>query len=121
MSQPVVVTIPHKLGKDEAKRRLQSGFTNMRSSFGETFVVLKDSWRGEHLDFEASLVLRGQGALDTLDLTSELLESSLVAGQVGVVSLLEHLDEVLHHTLVEVLASHVGVTVGGQHLDGRKV
>ncbi|HWM32587.1 MAG TPA: polyhydroxyalkanoic acid synthase, partial [Methyloceanibacter sp.] len=56
MSQPVIVTIPHKLGKAEAKRRLQAGFTNVRSTFGEKFVVLEDAWAGEHLDFRASLL-----------------------------------------------------------------
>ena len=57
MSQPVVVTIPHKLGKQEAARRLKAGFGNVRSTFGEKFVVLKDDWAGDHLEFRASLLL----------------------------------------------------------------
>ncbi|HUU66146.1 MAG TPA: polyhydroxyalkanoic acid system family protein [Methyloceanibacter sp.] len=69
MTQPVVVTIPHKLGKAEAKRRLQAGFSNVRSSVGETFVVLKDAWRGEHLDFEASLL--GQSATGIVDVADD--------------------------------------------------
>ena len=32
MAEPVVVTIPHKLGKQEATRRLQEGFKNVRST-----------------------------------------------------------------------------------------
>ena len=35
MSQPIVVTIPHKLGKQEAARRLKTGFGNVLSTFGE--------------------------------------------------------------------------------------
>lgn len=69
MTQPVVVTIPHRLGKDEAKRRLQAGFSNVRSSVGETFVVLKDAWRGEHLDFEASLL--GQSTTGMVDVADD--------------------------------------------------
>jgi len=69
MSQPVIVTIPHKLGKAEAKRRLQAGFTNVRSTFGEKFVVLEDAWAGEHLDFRASLL--GQTTTGTVDVTDD--------------------------------------------------
>ena len=65
MSQPVVVTIPHRLGKQEAARRLKTGFGNMRSTFGEKFVVLKDEWAGDHLDFRASLL--GQTTTGTVD------------------------------------------------------
>ena len=42
MSQPVVVTIPHRLGKQEAARRLKAGFGNVRSTFGEKFMVIKE-------------------------------------------------------------------------------
>lgn len=69
MSQPVVVTIPHRLGKQEAVRRLQSGFGNMRSTFGEKFVVLKDEWAGDHLDFRASLL--GQTTTGTADVADD--------------------------------------------------
>ena len=56
MPQPIVVTIPHRLGKDEAKRRLQSGLSNVRSHVSDSFVTLKDAWAGDHLDFQASLL-----------------------------------------------------------------
>jgi hypothetical protein len=69
MPYPVVVTIPHKLGKAEAQRRLQSGFSNIRSSFGEKFVVLKDQWAGDHLDFQASLL--GQTTTGTVDVADD--------------------------------------------------
>jgi len=65
MSRPVVVTIPHRLGKAEAKRRLQAGFHNVRSNVGESFMVLKDDWAGDHLDFQASLL--GQSTTGTVD------------------------------------------------------
>jgi hypothetical protein len=65
MAEPVVVTIPHKLGKEEATRRLKKGFGNVRSTFGEKFVVLTDDWKGDHLDFRASLL--GQTTTGTVD------------------------------------------------------
>jgi hypothetical protein len=69
MSQPLVVTIPHRLGKQEAVRRLQAGFGNVRSSIGEKFVVLKDEWAGDHLDFRASLL--GQTTTGTVDVADD--------------------------------------------------
>ena len=65
MAEPVVVTIPHQLGKEEAIRRLKNGFGNVRSTVGEKFVVLTDNWKGDHLDFRASLL--GQKATGTID------------------------------------------------------
>jgi len=69
MSQPVVVTIPHRLGKQEAARRLKAGFGNVRSTFGEKFVVLKDQWAGDHLDFSATLL--GQTTTGTVDVAED--------------------------------------------------
>merc|ERR1719231_1182873 len=72
---------------------------------------------GEVLDLEASLVLGREGTLDTLDLLVELLEGALVTADDDTRLLLHHLDEVLHDTLVEILASEVGVSIGGKHLE----
>ena len=76
MSQPVVVTIPHKLGKAEATRRLQAGFTKVRSTFGQSFVVLEDQWAGEHLDFRASLL--GQTTTGTVDVADDHVRLEVV-------------------------------------------
>jgi hypothetical protein len=69
MPQPVIVTIPHRLGKDEAKRRLQAGFSNVRSHVSDSFVMLKDAWAGDHLDFQASLL--GQSTIGSVDVTDD--------------------------------------------------
>ena len=69
MSRPVVVTIPHRLGRQEAVRRLKSGFSNVRSSLGQSFVVVKDEWAGDHLDFRASLL--GQTTTGSVDVAED--------------------------------------------------
>jgi len=69
MAEPVIVTIPHRLGKQEAVRRLQAGFGNVRSTFGEKFVVMKDEWTGDHLDFQASLL--GQTTTGMVDVAED--------------------------------------------------
>lgn len=69
MPRPVVVTIPHRLSKAEAKRRLQAGFHNVRSNVGESFMVLKDDWAEDHLDFKANLL--GQSTTGTVDVAED--------------------------------------------------
>jgi len=69
MPQPVIVTIPHRLGKDEARRRLQVGLSNVRSHVSDSFVMLKDAWAGDHLDFEASLL--GQSTTGSVDVADD--------------------------------------------------
>ena len=46
-------------------RDLKKGFGDVRSTFGEKFVVLTDDWAGDHLDFKASLL--GQTTTGTVD------------------------------------------------------
>jgi len=69
MGRPVVVDIPHKLGKAEAKRRLQEGFTNVRSQMGQGLMMVKDTWQGDQMDFQASLL--GQTTKGHIDVTDD--------------------------------------------------
>ncbi|MEG6510235.1 polyhydroxyalkanoic acid system family protein [Methyloligella sp. 2.7D] len=69
MAKPVTVEIPHNLGREEARQRLQNGFAQVRNSYGESFSVLRDDWSGDHLDFEANLL--GQSANGTVDVADD--------------------------------------------------
>lgn len=69
----------------------------------------------EGLNLNAGLVLGRQAPLGLLDLTTKLLHSAVVFAHIFASLLLIQLDEVLHDTLVKVLASQVSVTVGGHH------
>ena len=68
MSKPLVVAIPHHLGKDEALRRLKSGLAEARTSFGHLFSVKEQIWTDNHLQFQVSAL--GQevnGSIDVAD------------------------------------------------------
>jgi len=68
MTQPLSVSIPHRLGKDEAARRLKSGLAGARTHFAHLFAIQEETWTGNHLDFRASAL--GQtisGTIDVLD------------------------------------------------------
>jgi hypothetical protein len=68
MSKPLVVTIPHRLGKDEAVRRLKSGLGAARARFGHLFSVQEETWTGDHLQFRVSALGQvASGAIDVRD------------------------------------------------------
>ena len=75
-------------------------------------------WPHQHVGFKrtAYLVLGGEGTLCTLGLAAQLLQGAAVLADVGLVLLLDELDKVVHHTVVKVLASQVGVSRGGNDL-----
>jgi hypothetical protein len=66
MSQPIIVTLPHQLGKDEAVRRLRASFSDAQSG-GAGLFLFKNQWSGDHLDFRASML--GQNTTGTIDVT----------------------------------------------------
>lgn len=57
MSKPVVVTIPHELGRAEARRRIDTGLDQLIGQIGAA-GDLERSWEGDTLKF--SLVAIGQ-------------------------------------------------------------
>jgi hypothetical protein len=69
MSKPIVVSIPHRLGKEEAIRRLKSGLGRMRTDFGHLLAVQEEIWTGDHLQFQVSAL--GQAAGGIIDVTED--------------------------------------------------
>ncbi len=68
MSKPLVVSIPHSLGRAEATRRLQKGLVEARQKFGSVVGFVDETWTGDHLDFKVAAM--GQtigGRLDVAD------------------------------------------------------
>ncbi|OYY12871.1 MAG: polyhydroxyalkanoic acid synthase [Rhizobiales bacterium 17-65-6] len=69
MPQPLTVSIPHKLGKDEATRRLQTGLSSARAKFADKLSVAEETWTGNHLDFRVAVM--GQEAMGMLDVADD--------------------------------------------------
>jgi hypothetical protein len=68
MSKPLVVSIPHRLGKEEALRRLQSGLSSVRTNFGHLFSVQEEVWTGDHLQFRVSALAQVvSGSIDVAE------------------------------------------------------
>lgn len=64
MSKPVVVSIPHELGRAEARRRIEEGVGRLTAQIGAVGDLTK-TWDGDLLRF--SLVAIGQTVSGTID------------------------------------------------------
>lgn len=69
MTKPLVVSIPHQLGQEEAKRRLQTGIGQLKETYGNKLAVLEDKWSGDRLDFRVSAM--GQGVTGSIDVADD--------------------------------------------------
>jgi Putative polyhydroxyalkanoic acid system protein (PHA_gran_rgn) len=68
MSPPLIVSIPHRLGRQEAKRRLDTGINRLRPELGGLVSSLDYSWDGDRLNFCATAMWQTiTGAIDVLD------------------------------------------------------
>jgi hypothetical protein len=65
MSKAITLTIPHELGRAEARRRIDEGVANLTRSLGGAAGVLSKSWAGDRLSFGFSAL--GQQINGTID------------------------------------------------------
>jgi hypothetical protein len=52
--EPLVITISHRLGRDEAKRRLEDGLGHIRGQLAAFVSSLDYTWTGYRLDFSVT-------------------------------------------------------------------
>lgn len=68
MSQPLTVTIPHRLGKQEAVNRLRAGLGSARSHFGQILAIEEEVWNGDTVEFRVrALGQTANGKIETFD------------------------------------------------------
>jgi len=71
MTTPLVVSIPHRLGKQEAVRRLKTGLGQARTSFSHLMSVDEEVWSGDRLTFRLRAL--GQSASGAIDVAEDHL------------------------------------------------
>jgi hypothetical protein len=68
MPEPLVVTISHRLGKDEALRRIKDGLGRARNEFASLLKIEEETWTGDRLNFSVkSLGQRASGIIDVYE------------------------------------------------------
>jgi hypothetical protein len=75
MSKPLVVSIPHNLGRAEALRRLQGGMGSLKSQFGDKVASINETWAGDRMDFRVGAM--GQNVSGHLDVMEDQVRVEL--------------------------------------------
>jgi hypothetical protein len=91
MSAPLVVSIPHRLGREEARRRLQAGLTRAAASL-PILKVDEEKWDGDRMIFRVRAL--GQAAGGHVD-----VEDDHVRIEVTLPWLLQRFAEVAQATI----------------------
>ena len=69
MPPPLIVSIPHRLGRDEATRRLKSGLETTRAKLGQILAIEEETWTDNRLQFRVRAL--GQAASGTVDVAED--------------------------------------------------
>lgn len=68
MAEPLIVVIPHSLGKDEALRRIKAGVERAHTEFARLLSVEEAAWTDDRLTFRvAALGQRASGIIDVYE------------------------------------------------------
>jgi hypothetical protein len=67
--KPLIISIPHRLGRAEATRGLKAGMAAARSNYSTLFKVHEETWTGERLFFNISAL--GQSASGTIEVADD--------------------------------------------------
>lgn len=69
MAKPFTISLSHRLGKDEATRRVQSGLSTVRNRFSSHITIAEERWTDSHLEFRINAL--GKSATGTLEISEE--------------------------------------------------
>ena len=70
MASSIIISIPHQLGRAEARRRIQAGFEKIVNSLPGSSGAASEHWDGDRLTFSvAALGQAVSGVVDVFDAT----------------------------------------------------
>jgi hypothetical protein len=73
MNKTLKISLPHRLPRHEAVRRLRDGFSGLRQQFSQNLAQVEDRWSGDHLDLKATAFGQSVTArLDVRDMTVDV-------------------------------------------------
>jgi hypothetical protein len=68
MTKPLIVSIPHALGKAEATRRLQAGVSQLKTQFSAQIASFDEEWANDRMSFRVGLMgQKVSGQLEVLE------------------------------------------------------
>ncbi len=69
MTAPLIVSIPHRLGRAEATRRVKSGLDTVRSKLTQVMTIEEETWTDSELQLRVRAL--GQPASGTIDIAED--------------------------------------------------
>jgi len=66
---PIVVTVPHRLGKSEATRRIKAAIDDARTREAARLKITEETWTDNSLRFR--VILLGQACAGTIDIDDD--------------------------------------------------
>ena len=76
MRKTIDVSIPHRLGRDEARTRLKDGAQRLRTQFGGQAANVEEHWQDYHADFKFTAM--GQSITGRMDVEDDAIKLSVV-------------------------------------------
>jgi hypothetical protein len=76
MSKPFLVSIPHRLGKEEALRRLKSGLSSAHGGFGPLLTIKDGTWTDDRWQFQ--VVALGQIVNGNMHVTDNCVNVEII-------------------------------------------
>ena len=68
MTAPVIVSLPHRLTREEAVRRLRTGLETAGTGFADLITIDQKGWTGDRLEFQLrALGQVASGAIEVFD------------------------------------------------------
>ncbi len=71
-TKSIKVSIPHRLTREEASRRLRTGISDFRTQYASNLAQMDERWTGDHMDFKASAF--GQSVTGRIDVRDEVVD-----------------------------------------------
>ena len=75
MAETINVEIPHRLTREEARRRLEEGLQKVHEQIAGRAVTVDQQWSGDHMDFTAGMM--GQKIAGRLDVEDAVVRLEL--------------------------------------------
>lgn len=69
LSKPLIVSIPHRLGREEAARRIKSGIATAHANYSALLTIHEETWTGDRLAFNITSL--GQSAAGLIDVADD--------------------------------------------------
>ncbi|CAN7352050.1 polyhydroxyalkanoic acid system family protein [Phenylobacterium sp. LjRoot219] len=85
MSKAITMSIPHELGRAEARRRIDEGFASFSQHMGAVAGALSKTWSGDRLNFKFGAL--GQTISGTIDVEDAAIKLEvLLPGMLGMLA-----------------------------------